>query len=68
MSTPSRVGERRWGRTFVLVQLETFVTHLLKCPEASCSDFFLLLSEGVVYQVLGAVSLDLVQVEQPRVP
>jgi hypothetical protein len=41
----------------MLVQLETFVTHLLKCLEALCRNFFLLLSEGVVYQVLKVVPL-----------
>ena len=41
----------------MLVQLETLVAHLLKCSEAPCRNFLLLLAEGVVYQVLEAVPL-----------
>lgn len=47
----------------MLVQLEIFVAHSLKGREALCCDLFLLLSQGVVYQMLEAVTLDLFQSE-----
>jgi hypothetical protein len=47
----------------VLVQLETFVAHLLKCSKAPCRNFFLLLAEGIVYQVLEAVPLEYSQAQ-----
>ena len=39
----------------MFVQFEVFMAHFLKGREALCCDFFLLLSQGVVYQVLEAV-------------
>lgn len=47
----------------MLVQLEIFVAHFLKGREALRCDFFFLLSQGVVYQVLDVVPSDIVRVK-----
>ena len=55
MSIADRARLGRWEQTLMLVQLEILVTHLFKGREALCCDLFLLLSQGIVYQVLEVV-------------
>jgi len=60
---------RRWEQTLVFIQLEIFVTHLFKGRKALCCDLFLLLSQGIVYQVLKVVLSVPVQSESvTRIP